>query len=145
MKGISPMIAIVILIAFTVAVGGVISFWLTTFAGTQTGAVERGAGGIAECGGVYIKIDLVDPNNMIVVSNPSKNKIYTKAFLDDLGNTYTSGVEQSIASGSIASISVSAFPGSGAEKVTVKGFCETLDGTTNVSIEGVCEKGTPCW
>ena len=35
-KGISPMIATVLLIAFTVAVGGIISMWLTTMASTQT-------------------------------------------------------------------------------------------------------------
>jgi flagellin-like protein len=35
-KGISPMIAIVLLIAFTVAVGGILSLWLTTLTSTQT-------------------------------------------------------------------------------------------------------------
>jgi len=35
-KGISPMIAIVLLIAFTVAVGGILSIWLTTLTSTQT-------------------------------------------------------------------------------------------------------------
>jgi len=35
-KAISPMISIVLLIAFTVAVGGILSLWLTTLASTQT-------------------------------------------------------------------------------------------------------------
>lgn len=39
MKGISPLIATVLLIAFTVAVGGLISIWLTGFTQTQTQAV----------------------------------------------------------------------------------------------------------
>lgn len=36
MKGISPLIATVLLIAFTVAVGGILSVWLTTFSRTST-------------------------------------------------------------------------------------------------------------
>jgi flagellin-like protein len=35
MKGISPLIATVLLIAFTVAVGGILSVWLTTFSRTS--------------------------------------------------------------------------------------------------------------
>lgn len=39
MKGISPLIATVLLIAFTVAVAGIISVWLTGFASTTTKTV----------------------------------------------------------------------------------------------------------
>ena len=35
-KAISPMISVVLLIAFTVAVGGILSLWLTTLSSTQT-------------------------------------------------------------------------------------------------------------
>lgn len=40
MKGISPLIASVILIGFTVAVAGIIGVWLTSLAKTQTGTIE---------------------------------------------------------------------------------------------------------
>ena len=43
MKAISPMIATVILIGFTVAVGAILSVWFTTFTRTQTAAVQSGA------------------------------------------------------------------------------------------------------
>lgn len=39
MKAVSPLIATVLLIAFTVAVGGLISIWLTGFTQTQTQSV----------------------------------------------------------------------------------------------------------
>lgn len=41
MKGISPMIATVLLIAFTVGVGGIISVWITGFAQTSTKIVKN--------------------------------------------------------------------------------------------------------
>lgn len=39
-KGISPMIATVLLIAFTIAVGGLVSVWMTSFTKTTTGEVS---------------------------------------------------------------------------------------------------------
>jgi flagellin-like protein len=41
MKGISPLIATILLIAFTVAVAGIISVWLTGFARTSTSTVGQ--------------------------------------------------------------------------------------------------------
>lgn len=41
MKAISPLIATVLLIAFTVAVGGILSLWLTTFTKSQTTIVGQ--------------------------------------------------------------------------------------------------------
>jgi len=43
MKGISPMIATVLLLAFTIAVGGIISVWLTGMTRTQTAGVTTSA------------------------------------------------------------------------------------------------------
>jgi flagellin-like protein len=40
-KGISPMIATVLLIAFTVAVGGLVSVWMTSFTRTTTSEVSN--------------------------------------------------------------------------------------------------------
>jgi len=49
MKGVSPLIATVLLIAFTVAVGGLISIWLTGFTQTQTSAVGSQASTSIAC------------------------------------------------------------------------------------------------
>ncbi len=40
MKGISPLIAAVILIAFTTAIAGIMATWATTFVREQTGAIS---------------------------------------------------------------------------------------------------------
>jgi flagellin-like protein len=42
-KAISPMVATVLLIGFTIAVGAILSVWFTTFTRTQTAAVQSGA------------------------------------------------------------------------------------------------------
>lgn len=56
MKGISPLIATVLLIAFTIAVGGLISIWLTGFTQTQTQAVGSQASNSIICsnGGIAL-------------------------------------------------------------------------------------------
>lgn len=41
MRGISPIIAVVLLIAFTVAVAGILSIWLMGFARTSTETIEE--------------------------------------------------------------------------------------------------------
>jgi hypothetical protein len=100
---------------------------------------------VAECGGVYIKIENVDETaTEILVSNPSKQKIYVTAMLDDTGATNTTSPDfGAIESGGLKVIDTTNIPASGAKKVTVKGFCEAA--ATNITIEGVCEKGSPCW
>jgi flagellin-like protein len=49
MKGISAIIASVLLIAFTVAVGGILSVWSTTLTTTQTQTVGNQTGGQIVC------------------------------------------------------------------------------------------------
>jgi len=49
MKGVSPLIATVLLIAFTVAIGGLISVWLTGFTRTQTESVGSQASTSITC------------------------------------------------------------------------------------------------
>jgi len=56
MKGISPLIATVLLIAFTVAVGGLISIWLTGFTQNQTQSIGSQASNSITCsnGGISL-------------------------------------------------------------------------------------------
>lgn len=56
MKGLSPLIATVLLIAFTIAVGGLISIWITGFTQTQTQSVGSQATTQITCsnGGIAI-------------------------------------------------------------------------------------------
>mgnify|MGYP000218039353 CR=1 FL=1 len=98
MKGISPLIATVLLIAFTVAVAAVISLWLTGFASTSSETVSQHAetelycayGGISisnlkycsstgRLAGIIENTRLVDIGNVtlqIIYANATNEKIY---------------------------------------------------------------------
>jgi flagellin-like protein len=75
MKGISPLIATVLLIAFTVAVGGIISVWLTGFTRTQTQAV-----------GSQASISITCSNGGIALSYLSYCKPYLSGILTNTGS-----------------------------------------------------------
>lgn len=148
MKGISPIIAIVLIIAITVAVAGLVGIWITSFTGTTTGEAERRTTGITECAGIYIKIESMNSSTApaaIVVSNPAtKNKIYITNALDDQATTETL-TAVTLNAGALGTVTTSSVPSSGAKKVILKGLCETEDQSTNVTIEGVCKVGSACW
>jgi len=59
MKAISPMIAVVLLIAFTVAVGGILSTWLSTLATTQTSTISSGTEKQVRCAASALKVSEV--------------------------------------------------------------------------------------
>jgi len=63
MKGISPMIAVILLIAFTVAIGGILSVWLTSVTSTKTSTAGSYAEKVAKCAGVSLAIENITPIN----------------------------------------------------------------------------------
>jgi flagellin-like protein len=151
MKGISPMLATVLLIAFTIAVGGIISLFFTRLTTTQTGEAEKSATGIAECANAYIDVLDVNTTNTtaltILIHNPSRNIIYATGAFDDIGasNTTATQFQEAIASGSVARLSMINVPSGSATKVTIIGKCLNSAGTQNSSISGICTKGAACW
>jgi flagellin-like protein len=91
MKGISPMIAVVLLIAFVVAVGSIISLFLTGLATTQTERTATEAEKIIRCGPTVLRIDEVyydatdyDPLKVTVtyVSGTEKLTDFTVTLID---------------------------------------------------------------
>jgi flagellin-like protein len=69
MKGISPLIATILLIAFTVAVGGIVSLWITGYSKTQTTQISQTSQDQIACNSV-ISISTYNPtfnNNSIGV------------------------------------------------------------------------------
>jgi flagellin-like protein len=81
MKGVSPMIATVLLIAFTIAVGGIISIWLTGYTRTTTEAVGGGTEKQIKCAASILKIK--------DVSNTSQNVtilVYYESGSESLSN-----------------------------------------------------------
>jgi hypothetical protein len=150
MKGIDAMIATVLVIAFTIAVGGIISVFMTNLANTQTGEAEKSAAGTSECGGVYIDILNVTTgvagSNNLLVHNPGKNGIYVTSIYDDLGNANSSiNFQMRLTPGEVKAMTAVGIPNANARKITLIGFCENSANTTNISISGTCPKGGTCW
>ena len=100
-KGISAMIATVMLIAFTVAVGGILSLWLTTLTSTQTTTVGSSAEKQILCSRSVLTITEVTSNFQTSPSNDTFNVtvVYTYGtedvyyfnltFIDNLRNSIT--------------------------------------------------------
>ena len=87
-KGISPLIATVLLIAFTVAVAAIISTWLTTFTTTSTESVKEKADIELHCtyGGISVTYlsycngylsGIVENTNLIDIGNVTLQVFYT--------------------------------------------------------------------
>ena len=134
LKGVSPLIATVLLIASVIAVAGLISIWLTSFTRTTTSNVETTATNQTRCAGAYIKIDSAS-SSLIYYSNPSSQPISSIYFVTSHGQTLT-GVS-SLAAGSISSLSW--YRGSNTS-LTATGLC-----LASVAVEGTCTSSDSCW
>src|SRR3972149_1745589 len=75
MKGVSPLVATVLLIAFTIGVGGVVSVWLSGFTTTSIRGVDTGATNTLVCSEARIALsDLSYCNNRLsgIIRNTGK-------------------------------------------------------------------------
>ena len=70
-KGISPLIAGVLLIAFTLAVAAIISGWLTSLTKTTTEKTEKGVSTQVECSKAVIEIEKVTSSDVIIHNSGS--------------------------------------------------------------------------
>lgn len=124
MKGISPLIATVLLIAFTVGVGGLISVWITGFTQTSSKIVSREGENQLICSNGAIELSnmkycnnnvsgIVKNNGRILIGNITLQTVFNNASLvtHALNNTDTggssSGSPLSLKSGAIFSFNVS--------------------------------------
>jgi flagellin-like protein len=84
-KGISPLIAAVILIAFVIAVAGIASTFFTGFTKEQKAGVESKAGTIVDCSVATLDLDqdTVDINNTDI-SNVKFNFVLSNTGQEDL-------------------------------------------------------------
>jgi flagellin-like protein len=150
MKGISPMIATVLLIAFTVAIGGLISVWITGMTNTQTAQVTNQSASQVKCTPSLI-IDSVKVttgtscitswcNVTISYSNPSQQTITgITALIPNLasGNLTTTAITTSLGPGStgVAWDNVSSAP----MFVKINGLCSGLP------VSATCDNTMACW
>ena len=134
MKAISPMIAVVLLLAFTVAVGGILSVWFTSFTRTTTGGVESATVNQTRCAGCYISVDSVSTSS-IIYSNPCTQSITMTDGITGDGTLLT--VSGTLNPGDLSSISWTRGTNT---SVILKAKC-----LATVPVEGSCEQGDTCW
>lgn len=140
-KGISPMIATVLLIAFTVAVGGLISVWITGFTSTTTEEVGKQSETEIYCsyGGIsvsslsycnYYLSGIVRNTKMVTIGNITLQIIFTNAsvqkiYLCQNGSACTGASNMTLSPGEIASFNVS-IGGSNYNKIHIYTNCSNV-------------------
>ncbi len=148
-KGISPMIAVVLLVAFTVAVGGILSLWLTGYATTTTESVETSTSNQTSCAGTYISVVTAN-DNAVILTNPGSNTIEdvtcitaNGSIVGDIGG----GSEDDISSGGTLTTSYwNTTPVSDSTYVSGYGTSITCSGKCrNIGVTGGCKSGQTCW
>ncbi len=140
-KGISPMIAVVLLVAFTVAVGGIISLWMTNYATETTGSVETASENQTKCAGTYIDIVSVG-TDIILISGRGTESINSITCYAGNGSWWGMG---SLSPGEINSTKWDP-TGTGGSYESGFGTVITCTGTCrNIGISSQCESGYSCW
>ena len=146
MKAISSMIATILLIAFTVAVGGILSVWFTGLATTQTAGIENKTGGVIKCVGGLLVEEAKVPSSTGTVLNVtytnnaqySVSGIYVEIVNASLVST-ESGDTSSLTPGAMGVHTMSISAGTPISRVRVRGSCE------GQTISDDCEPGDACW
>ena len=105
-KGVSPMIAAVLLIAFTIAVGGIMSVWLTGYSTTTQQSVENATTERIKCLGTYVDILSVSDWAILYTNRGSETVTNITAYASDGSsiNITATGLS-SLSPGQIGSIS----------------------------------------
>jgi flagellin-like protein len=115
MKGISPLIAAVLLIAFTVAIATLIMGWMSAYTRTTTSNVTSQSETAVECGSAAIKINHVyitgsfgSATGTVVVENTGFKDFTTVNALiaSTNGSTCSTGSSTTLSKGEIKSITV---------------------------------------
>lgn len=131
-KAISPIIATVLLIAFTVAVGGILSLWLTSFTTTTNQT---------KCAGTYIDVISVD-NDAILITNRGSQDISSIICLSGNGSSWGVGAL------SPEEMNTTKWNATGTGGSYASGFGTNIICTgscLNIEVTGECKSGQSCW
>ncbi|MBI2543147.1 MAG: hypothetical protein HYW24_03105 [Candidatus Aenigmarchaeota archaeon] len=134
MKAISPMIAVVLLIAFTIGIGTLVSIFATSLTVTSTGITSNQSEALSRCAGAWINVYSIQ-STTILYSNPNTQTITNVVITTGDGRLVTGAT--SIAPGGSSSTSWTAGTNT---SVAVRGLCQTL-----VTAEGKCTSAQACW
>ena len=153
MKAISPMIAVVLLIAFTIGVGGLVSIFFTGLTTTSSKITGNQSEALTRCAGAWINVYKAT-NSTVFYQNPNSQTITGLVIIASDGTTNLNPADPSLAIGESNSTIVGnssanvagtsgLIPGgstSGNTSVTVRGLCQST-----VTVEGRCARGQACW
>ena len=94
-KGISPIVATVLLIAFTLAVASLLGGWLTSLTKTQTDTIEQGTSKAVNCSSAVIDIvNVICANSSqqlkVAINNVGQNELWDFSVFASLNNTFYS-------------------------------------------------------
>jgi archaellum component FlaF (FlaF/FlaG flagellin family) len=141
------MVAVILLIAFTIAIGGILSVWFTGLVRITGGPAEATAEKVAKCAPVHIRIEEVRSQNItnitVIASNPSSIDItgiriafdgyYVTAFPNlEAGSTNTYLINVTNVTGNLYPTNLTS--------VSIRGLC-----LGEIPIEDTCSKGYICW
>jgi len=136
------MIATVLLVAFTVAIGGILILWFTSLSRTTTTGAESQAEAILKCSNANFQILSVDVTNnkVTVVHYGSGLKVYP--IIATVGATPVTLTPSptSITTGQTSTFNVTI---SGNTTVKVTALCEY--GVINTTVEATCSSPEACW
>jgi flagellin-like protein len=133
-KAISPMIATVLLIGFTIAVGAILSVWFTTFTRTQTTAVGAGA----TCHGANVRVF----SNVTITPTPTNGalKIYVQNLKNDVSITVNT-IYVTCGSTAITLTTTFPIPGGAINSTDVTGLSGCALSNTTITVVGTCSSG----
>ncbi len=134
MKAISPMVATVLLVAFTIGVGALVSIFATGLTTTSTGIASNQSEALSRCAGAWVKMESVT-STQVIYSNPNQVTLISLIVIGSDGRATTGA--SSLAPG--ASTSTATTPGTNTS-ITVRGLCQNT-----VTVEGRCTSYQPCW
>lgn len=134
-KAISPMVATILLIAFTVAIGGLISVWMTGFTRTIGAGVSSVSENQTACIGTYPDVVSVTANAVLVTNRGSQTVTNLVCFASN-GVQLTMG-GTTIVPGNTVSATWSRL--STATSVICTGKCKSI------GVSGECRQDQACW
>lgn len=135
MKGLSPVVATIMLIAFAVAVGGLVSIWLTGFATSTTEFTSKRGDELTLCAGARLDVDSVTATG-IVYSNPSSRAILNITVYDGNGRNLTFNASN-LSPSQVTNLTWARGTNT---SILLRGICEN-----SVPVKGECKDGQGCW
>jgi flagellin-like protein len=145
-KAVSPLIAAVLLIAFTVAVGGIISLWLSSFTQTQSGMIEKSAEKTTKCAATSLQIREVRYGSgrvNVTVIHATGSEGLRNLSVSVLGAGISNSSDVRYTSADFTPGQVEAFSvifAASPEWVTASAFCQS-----SYPIITECKPGQVCW